>query len=203
MKNLTILDEALLISLGLSKSSARIVVNEIVSLRQEIADLEASRALANEGAARLAAINDELRVELAAQQALSVRLNEERDDERLKKKVWFAMSQELRAEVERLRSCAENLTFRNAQKACETCDGPTIAEVNQLRAELAIAERHEDEWASVGMLIAERDALRSCAENLADSLCPGHNLAWCLKEDGEACLQHRALAEFERLKGKP
>jgi hypothetical protein len=61
MKNLTELDEALLISLGLSKASARIVVNEIVWLRQEIADLEASRKLANEGAVSLAQSRDDWR----------------------------------------------------------------------------------------------------------------------------------------------
>jgi hypothetical protein len=31
---------------------------------------------------------------------------------------------------------AENVTYRNAQKACETCDGPTIAEFKEMKAAL-------------------------------------------------------------------
>lgn len=40
----------------------------------------------------------------------------------------------LKAKLEAL--TAENATFRNAQKACEDCDAPTVAEVKELRAKL-------------------------------------------------------------------
>ena len=45
------------------------------------------------------------------------------------------MNESQNPEIEKLR--AENETLRNAQKACEDCDGPTLEEVKQLRAENA------------------------------------------------------------------
>jgi hypothetical protein len=44
---------------------------------------------------------------------------------------------------------AENETFRNAQKACEDCDGLTMAELKQLRAKLAAAEQRVEELKTV------------------------------------------------------
>jgi chromosome segregation ATPase len=50
--------------------------------------------------------------------------------------------EECKANVERLERenaelKAQNVTFRNAQKACEDCDAPTMEELTKLRAELA------------------------------------------------------------------
>ena len=50
---------------------------------------------------------------------------------------WLAAEKEtakLRAEVERL--LEENRVFRLAQKSCEDCDGPTMQEHRELRAEV-------------------------------------------------------------------
>jgi polyhydroxyalkanoate synthesis regulator phasin len=50
-------------------------------------------------------------------------------------------SAELTADRERIADLeAQNHTFRNAQKACEDCDGPTMAEVKQLRERIAELE---------------------------------------------------------------
>ena len=73
----------------------------------------------------------------------------------------------------------QNKTFRAAQKACEDCDGPTMAEVQQLREQLAaerkeraIIERSRDAWkrqvAELGkQLAAERQRGR---QELIDEL---------------------------------
>ena len=41
-------------------------------------------------------------------------------------------------EIDRLK--AENTTLRNAQKACEDCDAPTLAQTNRLKAQNARLE---------------------------------------------------------------
>jgi chromosome segregation ATPase len=62
--------------------------------------------------------------------------------------------------VESLR--AENATFRAAQKACEDCDAPTVAEVESLRARIAELDSRilelVGDWAKCSH---ENDALRA------------------------------------------
>ena len=111
-------------------------ITEYEKSRAEIADLEASRKLANEGAARLADANNQLRAELDAQKSAGKTL-----DEILVKAV----------------NAATNAEY-------------------------------------------ERDAWRSCAEKLA------LELDWRFGQDSwrnPHCATGVALAEFERLKGKP
>ena len=63
----------------------------------------------------------------------------------------------LRAQVEALRS--ENTIFRNAQKACEDCEGPTKAEFAALREGILAHQRMRDEGYEVTQ--ADLDAVRA------------------------------------------
>lgn len=64
---------------------------------------------------------------------------------------------------------AENATFRNAQKACETCDAPTIAEFKEMKATLrAVAELPEkwrNLWETMGDNYRPLDE-QECADEL-------------------------------------
>lgn len=65
-------------------------------------------------------------------EARCIKLTEQLDAERVQ---WSKQIEDMAQEVAELRQ--QNKTFRAAQKACEDCDGPTMAEVQQLREQLA------------------------------------------------------------------
>ena len=65
---------------------------------------------------------------------------------------------------------AESVTFRNAQKACEDCDGPTMEEVRQLNAERdAQYEENVHRIAEQAKAENERDQLKEDIAALSDS----------------------------------
>lgn len=74
---------------------------------------------------------------------------------------------QLKARVSELES--QNVTFRNAQKACEDCDGATVAEVINLRARVSELERELEALRSAGptvepQIVQENLALRAQVE---------------------------------------
>ena len=96
---------------------------------------------------------------------------------------------------------AENSTLRNAQKACETCDAPTLAETKALRAEVAALQK------ALAEERANTDELRT-ALAIAKGQSPmvtgnyllgGQSISWrdrALKAEAEV---ERLTPEWERL----
>lgn len=97
----------------------------------------------------------------------------------------------------------ENVTFRNAQKACEDCDAPTLAETKQLRADNAAlreanaraAERIREEQqrteraqAEAATLKSENNRLRedTCAQTIAALRADKERLDWMDKNELDA-----------------
>jgi excinuclease UvrABC ATPase subunit len=60
---------------------------------------------------------------------------------------------------------AENVTFRNAQKACETCDGPTIAEFKELKTLLDEILDAEIPWAHGDMKLRHMAVVKAILDN--------------------------------------
>jgi PHD/YefM family antitoxin component YafN of YafNO toxin-antitoxin module len=96
-----------------------------------------------------------LEKQLAAERERSKELSEDLEHY---SEVIDKREQQLAAEREKVAELEQqNKTFRAAQKACEDCDGPTMAEVQQLREQLAAErKRHGDEMTSVQLQLQKQ-----------------------------------------------